>query len=118
MVAAAMTVLGLHYLSKVKQGKLPLDPVARFHLGNGARIERLNWAADISAKGFNQSYSMMVNYRYLPESVANFPGPSALAGDPRRACSTRTVRVSHVPVLGVGTGTVGRSRFRHSRFRA
>ena len=43
--------------------------MARFHLGNGARIERLNWAADISAKGFNQSYSMMVNYRYLPEAI-------------------------------------------------
>jgi malonyl-CoA decarboxylase len=64
-----MNMLGLHYLTKVKQGQLPFDPVARFHLGNGARIERLNWAADISAKGFNQSYSMMVNYRYLPESI-------------------------------------------------
>jgi malonyl-CoA decarboxylase len=65
----AMTSLGIHYLTRVKQGRFPLDPVARFHLGNGARVERLNWAADISVKGFNQSYSMMVNYRYLPETI-------------------------------------------------
>jgi len=64
-----MTTLALHYLTQVKQGRFPMDPVARFHLGNGARIERLNWAADISVKGFNQSYSMMVNYRYLPELI-------------------------------------------------
>jgi malonyl-CoA decarboxylase len=42
----------------------PLDPVARFHLGNGARIERLNWAGDPSAKGLKQSFGIMVNYLY------------------------------------------------------
>ena len=42
----------------------PLDAVARFHLGNGARIERLNWAADTSAKGLKQSCGLMVNYLY------------------------------------------------------
>lgn len=46
-----------------REGK-PLDPVARFHLGNGARVERLNWAADPSAKGLRQSYGLMVNYLY------------------------------------------------------
>jgi malonyl-CoA decarboxylase len=45
------------------EGK-PLDPVARFHLGNGARVERLNWGADPSAKGLKQSYGLMVNYLY------------------------------------------------------
>ncbi|MEP6589071.1 MAG: malonyl-CoA decarboxylase [Polaromonas sp.] len=53
-----------HYLGQgLKDGK-PLDPVARFHLGNGARIERLNWAADPSPKGIKQSYGLMVNYLY------------------------------------------------------
>ncbi len=53
-----------HYLSReLVQGK-PLDPVARFHLGNGARIERLNWGGDPSGKGQRQSYGMMVNYLY------------------------------------------------------
>lgn len=55
--------LAAHYLMAMKNGQ-PLDPVARFHLGNGARIERLNWAADTSAKGLAQSYGMMVNYLY------------------------------------------------------
>jgi malonyl-CoA decarboxylase len=45
------------------QGK-PIDPVARFHLGNGARVERLNWAADLSGKGLKQAYGLMVNYLY------------------------------------------------------
>ena len=43
---------------------LPLDPVARFHLGNGARLERLNWPADLSDRGRKQSYGLMVNYLY------------------------------------------------------
>lgn len=42
----------------------PLDAVARFHLGNGARVERLNWLADPSPKGLRQSYGLMVNYLY------------------------------------------------------
>ncbi|MFP8781026.1 malonyl-CoA decarboxylase domain-containing protein [Hydrogenophaga sp. RWCD_12] len=49
--------------SELHDGK-PLDAVARFHLGNGARVERLNWAADPSAKGLRQSYGLMVNYLY------------------------------------------------------
>jgi malonyl-CoA decarboxylase len=40
------------------------DPVARFHLGNGARLERINWRADPSPKGLAQSYATMVNYLY------------------------------------------------------
>jgi malonyl-CoA decarboxylase len=43
---------------------LPLDPVARFHLVNGARIERINWMGDTSDKGWRQSAGMMVNYLY------------------------------------------------------
>lgn len=53
-----------HYLGReLVQGK-PLDPVARFHLGNGARVERLNWLGDPSPKGIRQSYGLMVNYLY------------------------------------------------------
>jgi malonyl-CoA decarboxylase len=40
------------------------DPVARFHLDNGARLERLNWGADLSKKGLKQSLGLMVNYLY------------------------------------------------------
>ena len=53
-----------YYLARVLADGKPVDPVARFHLGNGARVERLNWAGDPSAKGHKQSYGMMVNYLY------------------------------------------------------
>ena len=52
------------YLGRASHEGKPLDPVARFHLGNGARIERLNWGGDPSAKGLKQSYGLMVNYLY------------------------------------------------------
>jgi malonyl-CoA decarboxylase len=41
-----------------------LDPVAHFHLSNGARVERLNWAADTSLRGLGKSTGIMVNYLY------------------------------------------------------
>jgi malonyl-CoA decarboxylase len=47
----------------------PLDPVARFHLSNGARVERINWAADLSPKGVSQSFGLMVNYLYDLKSL-------------------------------------------------
>ncbi len=43
---------------------LPLDPVARFHLGNGARLERINWLADTSDRAMAQGHGLMVNYLY------------------------------------------------------
>ncbi|AWN37870.1 malonyl-CoA decarboxylase [Methylobacterium radiodurans] len=42
----------------------PIDPVARFHLGNGARLERINFLGDVSRKGLRQSHGLMVNYLY------------------------------------------------------
>jgi malonyl-CoA decarboxylase len=45
------------------------DPVARFHLGNGARIEQLDWLGDTSARGLRQSHGLMVNYRYEPTRI-------------------------------------------------
>ncbi len=57
------------YLSNEKHGREAADPVARFHLGNGARLERLNWLADASTRGLQQSAGMMVNYLYRIEEV-------------------------------------------------
>jgi malonyl-CoA decarboxylase len=60
-------LLGLaafYYLhAKTARGK-PLDPVARFHLGNGARLEQLNFLGDTSAKGMREAAGLMVNYLY------------------------------------------------------
>ncbi len=53
-----------HYLINEKKSGKPLDPVCNFHLSNGARLERINWLADISEKGLKQSSGMMVNYYY------------------------------------------------------
>lgn len=50
-------------LAKTRRGR-PVDPVARFHLGNGARLERINWLGDKSEKGLRQSHGLMVNYLY------------------------------------------------------
>jgi len=59
-----------HYLllSKTSQG-MPVDPVARFHLGNGARLERINWLGDVSEKGLRESHGLMVNYQYVLKDI-------------------------------------------------
>jgi malonyl-CoA decarboxylase len=45
------------------------DPVARFHLGNGARLERINWLGNVASRGIRESFGMMVNYLYDPETI-------------------------------------------------
>ena len=61
--------LAAHYLARETVRGQPRDPVARFHLGNGARVERINWHADLSKKGAKQSCGMMVNYLYEPDEL-------------------------------------------------
>jgi malonyl-CoA decarboxylase len=53
-----------YYLAARTRSGAPIDPVARFHLGNGARLERINWLADPSPKGLKQAHGIMVNYLY------------------------------------------------------
>ena len=64
-----MTRLCARYLLKAKSGGRPLDPVARFHLRNGARLERINWLGDVSAKGLTESAGLLVNYLYDPKAI-------------------------------------------------
>jgi malonyl-CoA decarboxylase len=53
------------YFLRARNGRgLPVDAVARFHLGNGARLERINWLADTSDKAIAQAHGLMVNYQY------------------------------------------------------
>jgi malonyl-CoA decarboxylase len=54
----------LHTKQEGGENAEPLDPVARFHLGNGAALERLNWMGDISPSGMSRSAGLMVNYVY------------------------------------------------------
>lgn len=68
-LAHALARLGAAYLVQAKRDQLPLDPVARFHLGNGAAIERINVGGDRSEKGWRESYGVMVNYLYRLETI-------------------------------------------------
>lgn len=63
-----------HYLVNEKRGHgkstgTALDSVAHFHLNNGARVEQLNWAADLSTKGLTQSVGVMLNYLYEVDDI-------------------------------------------------
>jgi malonyl-CoA decarboxylase len=60
----ALSKRAAQYLALEMKESQPLDAVAKFHLGNGARVERINVAADPSAKGIKQSFGLMVNYLY------------------------------------------------------
>ncbi|MBO0755042.1 MAG: malonyl-CoA decarboxylase [Bradyrhizobiaceae bacterium] len=53
-----------YFLTARSRSGTPVDAVARFHLGNGARLERINWPADLSERALQQSYGVMVNYLY------------------------------------------------------
>ncbi|MGP6159002.1 MAG: malonyl-CoA decarboxylase [Vulcanimicrobiaceae bacterium] len=58
------------YLLQEKRGaRAARDAVEHFHLGNGARLERINWLADTSSKGLRESFSLMVNYVYTIEQI-------------------------------------------------
>jgi len=64
-IRPALIDLCAHYLLHARRPDgFPLDRVARFHLGNGAGLERINWLADRSPRGLGRSAGMMVNYRY------------------------------------------------------
>ena len=66
-----MRALAAHYLLNAKaRGGLPYDPVARFHLGNGAIVHKLHADADTSDKGRAQSGGAMVNYLYDLKNIA------------------------------------------------
>lgn len=58
-----------HYLARQKRGSRALDPVANFHLSNGAEMAQLNWLANLSPQGLAQSAGLMVNYHYRLEEV-------------------------------------------------
>jgi malonyl-CoA decarboxylase len=57
------------YLLTAKRGEEPADPVARFHLANGARLERINWLGDTSQAGIDRSGSLTANYLYRLSEV-------------------------------------------------
>jgi malonyl-CoA decarboxylase len=67
---AVLEPLAAYYFLKARtpKGRL-IDSVARFHLGNGARLERIDWMGDLSPKGLRESAGIMVNYLYRLEDI-------------------------------------------------
>ena len=67
---AVLEPLAAHYFLKARtpKGRL-IDSVARFHIGNGARLEKINWLGDLSPKGRRESAGIMVNYLYRLEDI-------------------------------------------------
>jgi malonyl-CoA decarboxylase len=57
------------FLTQAGTGRMRTDPVARFHLGNGARLQRVNWLANVAPRGIKESYGIMVNYLYDPRTI-------------------------------------------------
>lgn len=66
---ALLSAAATYFLTaRTSRGGL-IDPVARFHLGNGARLERLNFLGDRSEKGLQQAHGLMVNYLYALDKI-------------------------------------------------
>jgi hypothetical protein len=76
IVEPILMKLTARYLLLEKHRRKPLDGVGRFHIGNGAEVFRINFAADFSRKGMLNSFGMMMNYQYnlpmLAENQKNF----------------------------------------------
>lgn len=87
-----LEALAARYLYAARQNGRPFDPVARFHLGNGARIERIDFLADASARGFRQSCGLMVNYLYDPDEIEQ--NVEAFVGEDRTAATAAIRRLA------------------------
>jgi malonyl-CoA decarboxylase len=57
------------YLTRQPSPGSRVDPVARFHLGNGARLERINWFGNAARRAIQESFGIMVNYLYDHDSI-------------------------------------------------
>jgi malonyl-CoA decarboxylase len=86
------------YLLHAKRDREPLDSVARFHLKNGARLERINWMGDPSPGGMKQSAGLMVNYVYELSDLQHNYEMYTRSGE--IACARRVERLARQTVRG------------------
>ncbi|WMS44109.1 malonyl-CoA decarboxylase family protein [Acuticoccus sp. MNP-M23] len=98
----ALMPLAAHYLTVARDAKgRVIDPVARFHLGNGARLEQIDFNADPSERGIKNAFGMMVNYRYVLADVEKnheaFVGDGKVIATPAITKLARTVKVAERP---------------------
>jgi malonyl-CoA decarboxylase len=87
-----LTRLAARYLLVESNGKRALDPVAHFHLSNGARVEKLTMLADTSEKGVKESATLMVNYLYDPAKIEDYH--EDYAGEGKRNATTVVRRLA------------------------
>jgi malonyl-CoA decarboxylase len=87
-----LTRLAARYLMVEARGSRALDPVAHFHLSNGARVERIIMGADTGGKGVRESATLMVNYLYDPAKIEEYH--EDYAGDGKRNASTAVRRMA------------------------
>ena len=84
--------LGARYLLAESRGSRAIDPVAHFHLSNGARVERIMALGDTSEKGAKESATLMVNYLYDPAKIEDYH--EDYAGEGKRNASTAVRRLA------------------------
>ncbi len=87
-----LTRLGARYLLSESRGTRAIDPVAHFHLSNGARVERIMALGDTSEKGAKESATLMVNYLYDPANIEDYH--EEYAGEGKRNASTAVRRLA------------------------
>ena len=82
-----MSIAASYLISTSKRDGMPIDPVARFHLGNGACVKDINWPADLTKNGIRNSYGVMVNYEYQLDMIETrheaFVSEGSIAIDPK-----------------------------------
>ena len=98
-----MEAAAYYYLRAKTPGGRPVDPVARFHLGNGARLERLNWLGDTSLKGLKQAHGLMVNYLYDLDDIEKNHEAFVNKGRVAAASSVRGALRADLPSRDVAT---------------
>jgi malonyl-CoA decarboxylase len=103
--AKTLSLLGAHYFLHARTGAgQVIDPVARFHLGNGAKLERLNPLGDLSVVAMRQSYGLMVNYLYELDQIEK--NHEAFANKNEVAASQAVRRLARLKPAGE-TSSVG-----------
>ncbi len=86
-----MRLCAQYLVNEKRRGKRAMDPVAHFHLTNGARVERLNWLGDTSANGMARSAGMMVNYLYVSDRIEE--NHESYSGEGRVTASSSVTRL-------------------------
>ena len=89
-------------LTRRASAQEPADPVARFHLGNGARLERINWLGNTDPRGIGESFGVMVNYLYDLQTIESNHEAFVNDGAVVRSAEVDALLSEHVPASNSG----------------